>query len=293
MKRIITTIGILLLSISWVLLQMGQDQAHTELTGSGNGGGNTGSPGDNGQTCADAAPTCHTDNNPIPNSPDASISTDIPSGGYAPGNTYTITASVSQGGHDRFGFEFTAEDDGGTKVGSFASTGSETQLTNGGNAVTHTNTGTLGTDSKSWSFEWTAPNANTGDVNFYGAFNVANNNGQPTGDEIHLDSIQVQEDTAASLIPSGDLMTGGSSLELAPNPAKERVRIRGLSEEYGNGRILLRDLQGRVVEELYNGELSRHQDGLMLEFEQDVPSGAYLMEVQGSEDRSVERILIE
>ncbi len=292
MKRSIATIVTLLFSISFVLLQMGQDVAHTKLTGSGNGGGNTGSPGDNGQTCADAF-GCHTDNNPIPNSQDASISTDIPSGGYVPGNTYTITASITQNGHVRFGFELTAEDDGGNKVGSFASTDSETQLTNGSDAVTHTNSGISGTDSKSWSVEWTAPNANTGDVNFYGAFNVADNNNQPTGDQIHLDSTQVQEDTAASLIPSRDLMTGGSSLSLAPNPAKDRVRISGLSEEHGNGRILLRDLQGRVVEELYEGKLSRHQDGLMLDLEQDIPAGAYLMEVQGNEAHSVERILIE
>ena len=79
----------------------------------GSPGGKTGSIGDNNNTCTG----CHY----AGISTNATISTNIPSNGYIPGQTYTITTTVQQTGITKFGFEVTAEiDDGtGTKTGSF------------------------------------------------------------------------------------------------------------------------------------------------------------------------------
>lgn len=127
----------------------------------GSPGGKTGSPSDN-TDCTQ----CHT----VLSTTSAltSITSNIPSSGYVPGNTYTITANINALSALN-GFEITCEENNtNLKTGTFFITNpNETQLVNNGAAVTHT---VGGNNSHTWSFDWEAPIAGTGDVNFYGAF---------------------------------------------------------------------------------------------------------------------------
>src|SRR6188768_4571470 len=59
----------------------------------------TGSPGDGGNTCRN----CHS--GPNPTTTPGLITSNIPIAGYSPGQTYTITATVTRNGHSKFGFE--------------------------------------------------------------------------------------------------------------------------------------------------------------------------------------------
>jgi len=155
---------------------------------SGSPGGKTGSPGD-GSNCTE----CHTG---TPQSASSWITTNIPASGYTPGETYTITASGTHSGVNKFGFETTAEALGGAKKGTFIITdAAQTKFTNSNKAVTHTSGGTTPSgNSKSWTFDWTAPAAGTGNVTFFGAFNAANGNGNTGGDVIYLSSTTVSEE---------------------------------------------------------------------------------------------------
>jgi len=149
----------------------------------GSPGGKTGSPGDGGATCTQ----CHSGTAQTATN---WISTTIPAEGYQPGQTYTITAAGFHMGVVKFGFELTAENASGNKVGTFAViNATETQLTNNNKAVTHKAAGTtpIG-NSKIWTMSWTAPTPAVGDVTFYGAFNAANGNGANTGDVIYKTS---------------------------------------------------------------------------------------------------------
>src|SRR5690606_1068590 len=93
----------------------------------------------------------------------------------------------------RFGFQVSPQKTDGTLLGSLNATSQETQVT-GGKYITHTQSGTAGNSgSKSWTFEWTAPTAGTGDVTFYGAFNIANGDNNTTGDEIWKSSLTISE----------------------------------------------------------------------------------------------------
>ena len=78
----------------------------------GSPGGYTNSVGDGGNSCTQ----CHsgTINTGIGL---VSIYTNIPSSGYVPGQTYTVSATVSDLGKTKFGFETTAEDISGNKKG--------------------------------------------------------------------------------------------------------------------------------------------------------------------------------
>jgi hypothetical protein len=127
------------------------------------------------------------------------ITTDIPMTGYVPGTTYTITLTGTHSGVGKFGFELTAEDNANSKVGTFVITdATQTQLKNGGNAVTHTGAGTSPSgNAKTWTVDWTAPSAGTGDVGFYAAFNAANGNGNTAGDVVYTTSTFVMEEAPA------------------------------------------------------------------------------------------------
>ena len=71
----------------------------------GSPGGRTGSPGDNSNCTA-----CHsgTINSGLGV---ASIASTIPASGYVPGQTYTITSTISQNLINKFGFEIASERD--------------------------------------------------------------------------------------------------------------------------------------------------------------------------------------
>ena len=127
----------------------------------GSPGGKTGSPMDN-TDCT----SCHTVTSTT--SMLTSINSNIPSSGYVPGNTYTITASINPTS-TLSGFEVTCEENTtNTKTGVlFITNPNETQLVNSGSSVTHT---VGGNSMNTWSFNWAAPAAGTGGITFYGAF---------------------------------------------------------------------------------------------------------------------------
>lgn len=151
-----------------------------QANNSGSPGGRTGSIGDGGQTCTG----CHSGTAQLVT---GWITTNIPTTGYTPGQTYTITVTGTHTGVVKFGFELTAENATGTKVGTFVITNStQTKLVNQNKAVTHTAAGTTPSgNTKSWSVNWTAPNPGVGPVTFYAALNAANGNGTTSGDVIY------------------------------------------------------------------------------------------------------------
>ncbi len=171
---------------------------------SGSPGGKSGSPGDAGATCVQ----CHSG---TANATSGWITSNIPPSGYVPGETYQITATGTHSGVGSFGFELTAENTSGGKVGTFAITDApRTKLINQGNAVTHTFNGTtVSGNSSSWSANWTAPGTDIGQIRFYAAFNAANGNGNTSGDVIYTSTLFVNAATPAAL------------LSVVPNTAKQ------------------------------------------------------------------------
>ena len=154
----------------------------------GSPGGKTGSPMDNSDctSCHNVGGTTLSTTN---------ITSNIPSTGYIPGNTYTITTSSWADG-----FEITCEENtGNTKTGTFFNINpGATQLVNNGNAITHT---AAGISSNTWSFDWEAPSIGTGDITFYGAFIEAGYPlGSNLGDYLTLSTLSISEFISPSAI---------------------------------------------------------------------------------------------
>lgn len=177
-----------------------------------------GAPDGGNQTCAKSG--CHA-TNPAADR-DGMISTTIPASGYIPGETYTITIGTSEGAVSKWGFQATVQNATGDLQGSYILTNTtETQLatqgTNTNRYVTHKAAGNTTTTpgSKSWSFDWVAPAAGTGDVNFYCAVNAANGNNSPSGDIILKDVLTVAENISTSI----QLDKTDNLFTIFPNPS--------------------------------------------------------------------------
>ena len=150
---------------------------------SGSPGGKSGSIGDGGSTCTQ----CHSGS---AQSQTGWITTNIPEEGFTAGQTYSIVATGTHTGVGKFGFELTAEDVSGNKIGQFNLAEPErTKFTNTSSAITHTSDGTtVSGDSNTWSINWTAPASSPASIVFYAAFNAANANGSTSGDVIYTTS---------------------------------------------------------------------------------------------------------
>ena len=188
MKKSIFILG----AIITIVILLYPQSSISKLTGSP--GGKTGSPMDNSdcRSCHSVLNTDVTTTN---------ITSNIPSTGYVPGNTYNITVVHNGAGFgDPTGFEITCEENAlNTKTGTFFITNSNTtQLVNNGSAVTHT---TAGNSFMTWSFDWEAPIVGTGDITFYGAFIEAGYPlGSNLGDYLTLSTLSISEFISPSAI---------------------------------------------------------------------------------------------
>lgn len=100
---------------------------------------------------------------------------------YQPGNTYTVSFEADFGA-PRYGFSITALDAGNQPAGDFTITNQDNTsfgtLANGRQYVGHKSAD--GTNQ--WSFEWTAPDDDVGNITFYYVINAANGDGGTGGD---------------------------------------------------------------------------------------------------------------
>ena len=142
--------------------------------------GLTGAPGEGNCT------QCHAGNSL--NAAGGSLMLTVPEV-YTPGEMYEIIVNLSRSGQSRWGFEMTALNDNGARAGTLAKSDGNTQVTeaNSKQYIKQTTPGSAaGTrDRNQWTFNWTAPNNDVGQITFYAAGNAANNADFTTGDYIY------------------------------------------------------------------------------------------------------------
>lgn len=153
----------------------------------------TGSPGD-GSDCTD----CH---GGTATTVSGWITSNIPADGYTPGQVYQITANNQITGSGKFGFEVSPQNVAGDLLGTLTA-GANNHLVGGNKYVTHTN---ATTSLSTWTFNWTAPVAGTGQVTFYGAFAK----GKPG--PVRLSTLTVNEASVSPPPPAGPI-SGPSSV---------------------------------------------------------------------------------
>jgi len=222
--------------------------AHSNSTGAPQG--RTGSPGD-GVSCANGS-GCHTGNG-NPTAASNMIFTNVPTAGYTPGATYTIIATAAAAVSiipQKYGFEISPQNATGAQKGTLVVTNStETQLVGGTKYITHKQAGTSPpiAGQKSWTFDWIAPVAGTGDVTFYGAFVFANGTGNSSGDFVFTTSTLVKENTV------GVEEIGYSNVNnwnVFPNPSNDKITVESIIKSDKEVKFELIDISGKKVKEI-------------------------------------------
>ena len=221
----------------------------------GSPGGKTGSPADNADCmqCHSVLGTTSTL---------TTITSNIPFSGYVPGVTYTITANIDTTS-SLSGFEVTCEENTtNTKTGAlFITNSTETQLVNNGNSVTHK---AAGNSMTTWSFDWEAPVAGTGDITFYGAFIEAS---YPLGNN--------QGDLFSSTTLSFSEATVNSTINLSEENDFTFNSITKTIELPDNAELLVYNMEGKLV-------LSSNKKHISLSH---LPNGIYLIKSANNSQR--------
>ncbi len=202
---------ILLISSAFAVLFVSQSLMIMKKDGAAPG--YTGSPGDSFKNCT----ACH-GGTAVP--VNDWITSDIPTDGYVPGMTYTVTATNKEADATRFGFEVSPQDSIGTLMGDMLITDNvRTKLVGGTKYITYTENGVEGVGSLSWSFKWIAPQS-TQDVTFYGGFN-SNFNGHKDGDKTYLSTLKVKRNKSTGISEISKIQ----AVKIYPNPTCDYILV--------------------------------------------------------------------
>ncbi len=242
--------------------------------GSGAPSGNTGSPGD-GSNCT----SCHSG---TASNQAGLITSTIPISGYVPGQTYTITGAITTTGKTKFGFQVSPQDVNGVLKGTMVVTNSTaTQLINSGKYITHKFAGNaFPSGTATWSFDWTAPAAGTGDVTFYGGFNSSNSMSNTSGDLITLSSLTVSEDITTGI---SAINNNFNQLTVYPNPFTDKLYVNS-SDENDKMEVSVIDINGKVLKRLNNVQNNQRLD---LE---DIANGYYVLSIKTADGLIIKKV---
>jgi len=278
---LIITIAIIIINVV-VSFFTTSNQAMSNANGAPSGV--TGSPGDFGTTCHTSG--CHSDG-PAPANQTGWISSNIPGTGYTANTTYTITATATRAGHIKFGFEITPENNAGSFIGTLIKTSSQTQLTGSGKYITHTASGTSGSNSKTWTFNWTSPATGKGPVTFYGAFNITNSDNSSFGDTIYTSKLTVSEK------PTGIAENNAENhlIKIFPTLVQSTFTINYNLEQDAMVDIKMMNISGKIVKQLYSDRVSPGQHNLWADCS-DLANGIYLINSVIDNQQTVRKIVV-
>ena len=239
---------------------------------SGRGRPAVGAPGDSQQTCGSFG--CHSGSTFLPeleisliNSTNGQSVTE-----YVPGREYSVVLKTDHSGSPSgFGFQIVSlkdEDESGINNFSDFESGIDEFINRTRQYVEHTRV--LRGDSIS--VKWTAPEAGTGSVTFYGCMNMVNGDGGSAGDSADTTSFTITEklNTSVNLIEK-------NKLKFYPNPTSGQINF---TQSYSQ--VLVRDMKGKIVA---NSSNTNQLDV------SELVSGVYLIETLEKDQRIIERLI--
>lgn len=247
-----------------IIYQGTNNVAHTNTSQSP--AGRSGGQVESGATCASS--TCHggsltNDNFSI------SISSDVPASGFVPGNSYNVSVTMTSAGPNfvKGGFQASVQANG-QHQGTVAATQSGTTVV-GGSYISHqgSSAGTvISGQTRTWTFQWTAPTNAPSSVTVYAAGNFTNANSGSSGDVIKTANLEIFQQ-ASSVYDLGMQKT----IQVYPNPANDQIYIDGLLPEDSN-EITVFNLNGNKVLQVSKNELFNNCLTI-----NNIPSGIYFL----------------
>ncbi|MEI6900257.1 MAG: choice-of-anchor V domain-containing protein [Bacteroidota bacterium] len=201
------------------------------------------------------------------------ITSDIPTDGYYPDSTYTITVTAT--GSGKKGFEVSPQDLSGTLIGTLTA-GTGSKLVGVNKYITHS--AAQSANPYIWTFNWKAPTAGVGDVTFYGSIIVSKLNTKTTTLTVPQSTVGVKQITS-------------KSFSIFPNPVHDRLSISFLNPSEGVVKMQLVNLNGQTVRTLLNESLAAGE--VNRSFSNDLPAGVYLLKLKSGKEEFVKQVIVQ
>lgn len=231
----------------------------------------TGAPGEQNCTACHAGSTLSGDG---VNSITMLDGSGTPVTSYFPDSTYTVAVTINDAATKK-GFQLV-----GLKVSDNTQAGAVTGSAVGGTSrVTSANkqyinqTGASTGFTTPWTFTWTAPASNVGDVRFYMASNASNSNNGTGGDKIYLSQHTFSADATASVDAQAN------KLSASIYHAENQINIQLNSPIAGNGYVNIIDLNGKSVAYHVLGDVSKGTNSVSIPVLKSLTAGTYIVHV--------------
>lgn len=232
-------ISILLLSVVFIVFT-------SEMLSDNGKAGYTGSPGEN------KCNNCHSSYALNSGGGSIVLTSDMVNWQYEPGYTYNVTATVSRTGNSLFGIGLEALTTANANAGTLTSADYHTQIKTKTvssvvrNNIVHTLNGGTNANSMAFTFNWTAPSTNIGNVTMYYCGVAANSNGNENLDYVYNASQLITPMTGASTAELGEQQL----LSVYPNPATDVLNITSDLSVSNPVMYKVFDLSGKQIQEL-------------------------------------------
>ncbi len=260
---------------------------------------------DNGKAGATGSPsetTCRNCHNTFSTAGTGSIalSSTIPIASgwrYTPGTTYTMTAKVKYVGRSLFGVGVEALTSAGANAGTIVVTNTTKTTTknytvgaNSRTSLVHKLNGGASTDSALFTFNWTAPSTNIGNVTFWYAGVMADASTDEFGDYVANGNTIVYPASATGINEQTSTKTALSVFTLASD---RKLQIRFNAEQNTNAELALYDLNGKEVSRLNAGKIHSGDNSLEMNLPQQIKNGVYIVVVRaGSQQLSTKAAIL-
>jgi hypothetical protein len=209
---------------------------------------------------------------------------------YVPGQTYTVTVAVGYLSTEPAGFGFQSQfllAGDNTTAGDLAMPAAGTQITAAPGSRRYAEHSRVSADS-TFTFEWTAPMAGSGDVQVYVVGNLVNRAGGNSGDNGST------APTIVSLSEGNPVATRNFELiegALFPNPTSGPTTLRVTPPRGGEYSLRILGMNGQVLTQ-GDHQLVAGTSTIQLPVET-LSSGMYLIELQGEGARLVTKLIRE
>lgn len=169
----------------------------------------------------------------------------MPTGSYTPGQTYTVSVTISNSAYSLFGFGCEILNSSNTNCGSMTTAGTGVKFltaSNGRKNAVHS-TPKSGSGAATFTFVWMAPMSGTAYIHAVG--NAVNGNGGTSGDKVSSAyTMSLTPDVTSVAINN----TNHIQATVYPNPVKDVMNIQlNLSNDTEQLNVFLFDLDGKKV----------------------------------------------
>lgn len=222
------------------------------------------------------------------------VTSNLTNGKYTPGQTYTMNVVVKRMGMGLFAFGaeiLTGVNNAGTLI---ITNGVKTQLktkTVSGvvrNNVVHQLDGGLAPDSAVFSFDWTAPATNIGDVKVYFTGMACDADQSFDGDYVYVDSLLIPYNSPSSI----NELAGDFSLSVYPNPVTDVVNMNYHLEKSSIVKAQLVSVDGKLAQTLFNEKQQAGDISKSIKLQNGIAKGNYLIEVYSDNGKVVKKIVV-